>query len=258
LVITKFAGMQEEIRAEKRRDGIGEMAQAVIFDWFGTLARWDHEAPSNYAAVLDDHGFGIDPVVIGGYLTRWDGVDHHEHSVSREAYLAWTRLRLFGLAEDCGVPASERRAVVEALVESDFGSSMEAYPETLPVLSELRRRNFAVAVCSNWGWDLEPYLEQTGVAPLVDVPVTSARAGYRKPHPAIYEITLTRLGVSAGDAVFVGDSWRPDVLGPISAGMAAVHVCRDVSAALPELVDGAHRVATLHHLLTLEPFETRP
>ena len=227
------------------------MASAVIFDWFGTLARWAHPEPSNYVSVLRDLGFDPDQGVIDKYLVTWDGIDHREHSASRDTYLAWTRVRLGTLTAACGVSAAEQHAVVAALLESDRDESMVVFPEVLGVVQELRRRGLAIAVCSNWGWDLQPFLEATSVAPLLDVAVTSAQAGFRKPHPGIYEHTLARLDTKPGEAVFVGDSWAPDILGPVSVGMSAVHIARDPNETTPELVAGAHRIGDLRELLTM-------
>jgi putative hydrolase of the HAD superfamily len=64
------------------------------------------------------------------------------------------------------------------------------------VLGELRRRGLTIGVCSNWGWDLEAALRATGVDALIDVALTSARVGYRKPHGAMYESMLSALGVA--------------------------------------------------------------
>jgi putative hydrolase of the HAD superfamily len=192
----------------------------------------------------------VDAAVFDRYHERWDGVDHTEHSTSRDTYLAWSRQRLTDLANECGVAALERDALVSALIDVDLRTSLVVFPEVPPVLAELRRRGLAIAVCSNWGWDLDAALQATGVAPLIDVAVTSARAGYRKPHAAIYESVLTALGVPAPDALFVGDSWRPDVLGPISVGMQSVHVDRGPgTGSAPELIAGASRIADLRGLL---------
>lgn len=229
------------------------MVRAVIFDWYGTLAHWQHGSTSNYGSVLLELGYLADPAVIERYHSKWDGVDHHEHSIDRAAYSAWTRDRLRGLAQDCGVPAGAEDLVVDTLISSDFEGPMVTYPEVLDVLAELRRTGMPIAICSNWGWDLDPFLEATGVASFVDVPVTSARAGFRKPHRSIYDITLRELGVPATEALFIGDSWAPDVLGSISVGMSSVHVWRSGAQAAPELVDGAHRVASLEEILTSGP-----
>jgi putative hydrolase of the HAD superfamily len=234
------------------------MLRAVIFDWFGTLAEWPHGSSSGYTSVFLEHGRRVDAAVFDCYHERWDGVDHAEHSTSRDTYLAWSRQRLIALATECGVAALERDTLVDALIDVDLRTSLVVFPEVPPVLAELRRRGLAIGVCSNWGWDLDLALQATGLAPLIDIAVTSARAGYRKPHAAIYESVLNALGVPAPDAVFVGDSWKPDVLGPISVGMQSVHVDRSQgTGSAPELVFGASRIGDLRGLLNGRILEGR-
>lgn len=66
----------------------------------------------------------------------------------------------------------------------------------------------------------------------IDVFVTSAQVGYRKPHPRIYQATLEQTGFGADDAVFIGDSLRTDVLGPQRAGIRSVLLARDAERQL--------------------------
>jgi putative hydrolase of the HAD superfamily len=150
----------------------------------------------------------------------------------------------------CGVGADDAVRLADDLWVAGKQWSLQAFPETVAVLDELRRRSIAVVVCSNWDWDLDVALDAAGITPLVDVWVTSAQAGARKPHRRIYDETLRAAGdVAPRDVVFVGDSWHADVEGPLALGMPAVHVRRpddgrDVPAdgALPP---GAFRVADL-------------
>jgi putative hydrolase of the HAD superfamily len=228
------------------------VVRAVIFDWFGTLAQWPHGPTSSYTSIFEEQGYRVDPAVLNEYHARWDGADHREHSVDRATYMAWSRQRLVGLATECGVPGHARDALVEAMTEADLRTAMVVFPEVPSVLAELRRRGLTIGVCSNWNWDLDDVLHSTGVAPLIDDAVTSARVGYRKPHPAVYESVLSALGVTAPEALFVGDSWEPDVLGPIDAGMRSVHIARmqeGEAGPLPPLVTGATRVTDLRRLL---------
>jgi putative hydrolase of the HAD superfamily len=228
------------------------VVRAVIFDWFGTLAEWPHGSASSYGSVFEERGYRVDPAVLNQYHSRWDGIDHTGYSTDRAAYMAWSRQRLVGLAAECGVPGPEREVLVDAMVEVDLRTAMVVFPEVPSVLAELRQRGLALGVCSNWNWDLDDVLHSTGVAPLIDVAVTSARVGYRKPHAAIYESILGALGVTASEALFVGDSWHPDVLGPIEAGMRSVHVDRtqgEGTGRLPPLVAGATRINDLGCLL---------
>jgi putative hydrolase of the HAD superfamily len=225
---------------------------AVIFDFYGTLARWA-DGDASYGEVFAAHGYELSPAVFDGYFARYDGVEHHEHSVSQEAYEAWVRTRLRALTDGCGIEGPEAAALIDALRSLDQGT-MVAYPEAAATLESLRAAGVAVGVCSNWGWELDGFLDQTGLLHLVDVGLTSARVGVRKPHPAIYARSLALLGVDPRHALFVGDSWEPDVRGPRRAGMGAVHVWRVEERAArqpPDLEPGDHRVEDLRGVLGL-------
>ena len=104
-------------------------------------------------------------------------------------------------------------------------------------------------VCSNWDWDLDEHLTDTGLADLVHDRVSSAWVGSRKPHSLIYEVALDLGGAAPDDTVFVGDTFDADVEGPHRQGMRPVHVHRpeDTRPAL-DLPPGAHRIADLTEL----------
>jgi putative hydrolase of the HAD superfamily len=233
---------------------------AVIFDFYGTLARWADTQASNYEAAFAAHGYRLEPAVLEEHFSRYDGVDHAEHSASEEAYEAWVRARLRDLTNACGVDGPHVEGVIDTLRESD-GGPMVAYPEAESTLSSLREAGVAVGVCSNWGWELDAFLLEVGLLHLVDAAVTSARAGARKPHPGIYVRVAEALGVDPRHAVFVGDSWEPDVRGPRRMGMTAVHLWRTEERrgqSAPSLEPGDHRVGELTGVLELLGLSPRP
>jgi putative hydrolase of the HAD superfamily len=231
----------------------GGVVRAVVFDFYGTLAHWADLEANDYTTVFARHGYQLDREVMVSYFSRYDGVAHEEHSVDEAAYEAWVRLRLRELAMACRVDAAHVEPVVDALRALDQGE-MVAYPEARQTLDALRNAGVAVAVCSNWGWELDAYLDQVGLLDLIDVAVTSARAGSRKPHPGIYAEVIGALAVDPRDVVFVGDSWEPDVRGPRRLGMTAVHIWREderVGWDVPALEPGDHRVPDLWGVLEI-------
>ena len=224
-----------------------------MFDFYGTLARFAHNHATGYEPVFAAFGYAPDRALLEDYFSRYDGVDHAEHSVDRETYEAWSRGRLHQLVRQCGVDPAHADDLVESLRGADNGP-VTAYPDAAATLIALRRAGLAVGVCSNWGWELDPFLEEAGLLHLVDVAITSARAGARKPHPGIYAQTVDALGVPPAETVFVGDSWEPDVRGPRRFGMTAVHVWRSeerVGRHAPPLEPGDHRVAELSGVLPI-------
>jgi putative hydrolase of the HAD superfamily len=227
--------------------------EAVIFDFYGTLARWVDTTAANYTSVFSTFGYEAAPSVLDAYFSQYDGVDHAEHSVSEDAYEAWVRWRLGELSASCGVRDEHQEAIVDALRNLDK-RPMVAYPEAAATLMALRESGLAIGVCSNWGWELDAFLEDVGLLDLVDSTVTSARAGSRKPHPGIYACSTKALGIDPTRVVFVGDSWEPDVCGPRRLGMTAVHVWRSEERDgqdAPVLEPGDHRVAELTGVLPI-------
>jgi putative hydrolase of the HAD superfamily len=229
------------------------VVRAVIFDFYGTLAHFADTSVSNYETVFAAHGYRPERAVLDNYFARYDGVEHGQHSLNEQAYESWVRLRLRHLTSACGVPDTRVDDLIDALRASDQGA-MVPYPEAAPTLESLRASGLAIGVCSNWGWELNAFLDQVGLLGLVDVGVTSARAGARKPHPDIYHASVGALAVDPAEVVFVGDSWEPDVRGPRRMGMTAVHVWREEERRgmdPPELQPGDHRVGDLTGVLEI-------
>ncbi len=198
----------------------------VLLDFFGTLVGARHWGPS-YEETLAHHGASGPKVERHLWSSdAYDGQDLSAHAVSRDAYVAWERNRLRELAIACGVPAERAGAAADDLWAAAKQYELVVYDDTVEVLDSLRRQGRRLVICSNWDWDLPDLLAELGLADLVDGVVTSARAGSRKPHPRIYAAALEVAGAAVHEAIFVGDSWGPDVEGPLALGMRAVHVHR--------------------------------
>jgi FMN phosphatase YigB (HAD superfamily) len=58
--------------------------------------------------------------------------------------------------------------------------------------------------------------------------IAELMAGYRKPHPAAMKEALRQLGVTAAEAILVGDVYEVDVLGAQRAGVRSVLKLNDV------------------------------
>ncbi len=199
--------------------------QAVLVDFYGTLAR--ATAWVSVDVVLAEHGVELVDELRDRYWNDGiDGIEHLEHSHSRDHYDAWQRNRLLSMLSETDLHPGEYEVVLDKLAKGNEARVLEPYDETLDVLGALRERGCPVAICSNWDWDLAEAVDEAGVTDAVDVVVSSAWAGARKPHPRIFEHTLEKVGVAPADALFVGDTWGPDVVGPRSMGMTPLYLQR--------------------------------
>ncbi|MCP2013325.1 putative hydrolase of the HAD superfamily [Deinococcus sp. HSC-46F16] len=150
-----------------------------------------------------------------GYAERFTELDDFGYRPKREVLPHL--VREFGLAHD-----------PEVLL-ADFSEHSLAAPVVMPhahqVLRELRARGLRLGIVTN-GWEEAQTrcLEGCGLSGLVDDVVISKVVGLSKPAPAIYRLALDRLGVTAAQTWFVGDSPRNDVWGPMQVGLRTAYL----------------------------------
>jgi putative hydrolase of the HAD superfamily len=96
---------------------------------------------------------------------------------------------------------------------------------THALLDSLRDRGLLTGLVSNAfdpGWLLHRDLADMGLSERLDAAVFSSEVGLRKPHPAVFEATLSKLDVAPEDALFVGDRRYEDMRGAKELGMTTV------------------------------------
>jgi putative hydrolase of the HAD superfamily len=207
------------------RDHTEVSIEWIILDFYGTLARATSWARAE--DLLAERGYSLSDEAVAHFRGEGlDGTEHDEHSQSRDHYVAWQRERALAMLASSDVHPGEYEQILELLRRGNSERVIEAYPEVPGTLERLRSMGFGLAVCSNWDWDLDVDVESAGLTSSLDVIVSSAWVGARKPHPRIYRETLEKTGVSADRALFAGDTWGPDVEGPLAMGIRPVYLRR--------------------------------
>lgn len=152
------------------------------------------------------------------------------------------RESLAGLRRRCAqrlreaLPANAQAIEIDALEAILLDAlRFSAFPDAPEAIEAVRRLPARALVVSNWDVSLEDVLLRLRLAPLLDGVVTSARAGARKPAPAIFARALEVAGVGPERAVHVGDSLEEDVAGARRAGIEPIFLSRDGLAGPPEV-----------------------
>lgn len=146
-----------------------------------------------------------------------------------------------------------KHRVLDAILTAQYApDSWELYPDVLPALAELRAAGLQLGIISDWGSNLLPIVEGLGLDRQLDFVLASGAEGISKPDPAFFRLASARAGVPPGEALMVGDSYRADVEGARSAGMAAVLLARPEWRARRELPpDGVRVIASLGELAAI-------
>lgn len=192
------------------------MTSAVVFDLFHTLVDPEAHRSGPFDRLAESARLlGVDA----------DALRDHWEDVVVEA--ATTPVRTAEvLARVCRERPSEAvlAAVDDAMGRYQDRAIREPLPEAVAALETLAAAGVRVGLLSNAlerdvrAWDDSPLRSGFHAA------VFSCFAGVMKPDPAAYRAVLEALGVTAGEAVFVGDGHSGELAGAKRAGFGTVVV----------------------------------
>lgn len=144
-------------------------------------------------------------------------------------------------------------ALAEQMSE-DFLHLTTKYFSLLPGAEELVRylaKKYPLTVVTNGFIEVQyEKFDKSGLRNCFSHIVLSEEVGCQKPNPRIYEEALRMNGVSAEEAVMIGDSWNSDIQGAINAGIDQIWV-RKSQDSLPEGQSATYLVHTLSDVMEI-------
>ncbi len=212
------------------------MTKAVFFDWFNTLARLEPARENLHSQALKEFGMHVPPDKLVRGLQMADS-DYFEENAAfpvrkrspEEQAKVYTRYEQTVLAE-AGVSVSAGPDVfvkiMKRVQELSQGMGFTLFEDVLPTLKTLKGRSLILGLLTNLDRDMQPICRELGLEPYIDFVVTSGEVGVDKPKPPIFLAALQRAGVTAAEAVHVGDQYKLDVLGARGVGISPILIDR--------------------------------
>ncbi|MEX0786650.1 MAG: HAD-IA family hydrolase [Dehalococcoidia bacterium] len=181
--------------------------RGLIFDFGGVInnMRWDVSSQ-----LEDEHGLETGTIARTLYQNdHWSALQ--EGRGDMEVWRAAAHRALEQVAGKSMPPLHDR-----------WQASWTPIKENIALIQALRPP-YRIAVLSNAASNLEERIQNgMGIHHLFDEIVCSAVVGIAKPDHRVYHIAAERLGLPAGECVFIDDS-RRNVAAAQEAGMAAIH-----------------------------------
>jgi epoxide hydrolase-like predicted phosphatase len=204
--------------------------QAIVFDFGGVFV--DSPFTAVAAAAAD---YGIEPeVMMHTVFGPYDqDTDHAWHRLERgEISLEDARAQIVAASLASGLPSLDPVELLMALAGGQLRNDMVAFCRSC------RDRGLATGLLTNNAAEFADFWRPLlPLDELFDDVIDSSQVGLRKPDPAIYELSLERLGASAATTAFVDDA-PGNVAGAQRVGMQAVLIGphpADEAAAIAEL-----------------------
>ncbi|MFN8527578.1 MAG: HAD family hydrolase [Anaerolineae bacterium] len=213
------------------------LLKAVLFDVDDTLIDWSR-FEDDWTNLELRHLQGVFNYLNSLHADVLNDMQAYATEFRNRTISAWTSARgtmiapnvgkvLVESAVALGVPAEklEARAVLEHYGwRAVPGTSI--FPDVPVVMKLLIERGLKVGVVTNAFqpmWLREIEFEGHGILHYFpECRISAADVGYLKPHPAIFELALKKIGTTPAETVFVGDDPEADIFGAKSMGMKAV------------------------------------
>jgi putative hydrolase of the HAD superfamily len=210
--------------------------RAVIFDLFHTLTALESTSEAGRPATH---------ALLGISKDAWD---RQLHERSRERLIGEEKdpfAIVAGMAHaiDHGISDDLIRRATENRI-AGFALALEQIPtDTTQVLQTLRRSGKRIGLISNADVMEVAAWRQCPVSDQFDATVFSCDFGCVKPEAAIYLHCLGKLGVSASEAVFVGDGGSDELKGAKAVGMTTVIMTGIIRLIWPDRIPERKRYA---------------
>ena len=210
------------------------MTKAVFFDFYQTLGVWGESLRPRLQKITDRYDCEID-------WERYDTAREHLYADASDSdptthSVLGTMQEIIEsyceFVKELGVQEHVEQVTWE-LLQSEHSlfaaNAATLYDDTVPTLKYLQNAGFKLAIVSNWDTPLNPLTERLGIAHYFDIIVAShdTRVRSAKPDPHIFNYTLAAVGVSAEEAVHVGDTYEADIIGAKNAGIRPILIDRD-------------------------------
>jgi REG-2-like HAD superfamily hydrolase len=207
--------------------------EVVFMDLGDTLLRAHPSWAGVYAQGLAERGIEVDEQALEEALLQATrtGSWTFEGPFEASAEASFERIMEFDATVLRSIGHSELDEPVFRSIEAAFArvSAWHVFPDVQPAVETLRDAGVRLGVISNWLWGGPELIHDLDLARHFEALVISARVGYQKPHPRIFERALELLSVTPERALHVGDNYQADVLGARRVGIQPVLIDRHSS-----------------------------
>ena len=211
--------------------------KAIFLDWDDTIGDWttaEHKALQDIYrtyhldrlyATFEDYLNAYKPynLELWGMYGRGEVTKEKLHFERFYKPLKSERLKVKGERREPETLAHEIGAEFLRLTNKYFC----LLPDAAEVVKYLAAK-YPLTIVSNGFKEVQYYkFEHSGLSPYLTHTLISEEVGINKPQPGIFAIALERNGITADEAIMIGDSYSSDIAGAKAAGIDQIWVRND-------------------------------
>ncbi|SVA55015.1 uncharacterized protein METZ01_LOCUS107869 [marine metagenome] len=209
------------------------MIKALFFDFYNTLVYFFPKVEDIQLCACKELGLSVTKEgLIKGYKTA-DSFFNLENSrvpisnrperEKKEFFAVYEKMILEGAGLTVSLGLATQAWELTTLIPRKF----RLFGDVKPTLRDLKQLGLILGIITNLNQDMDGLLDELGLDAIIDVTVTSREVGVEKPHPSIFLHALDKVGISAQEAIHVGDQFVSDAQGAKAVGIKPVLIVRD-------------------------------
>ena len=202
------------------------MIRAIVFDLDDTLYDCLHEndkAVDDTVRYVANELLHIDEVtvmkafeegrdMVKDQLSAWDMAAQHNRVLYFQKML-----------EILGVSPFKYDLQVYNYFWNNFLNKISIFPGALEFIDDMKARGIKIGICTDMTAHIQfRKIDRLGLTGRLDAMITGEEAGIEKPNRRMFDMIATKLGVKNDEVIYVGDSYKKDVMGAKNAGMTPV------------------------------------
>ncbi|KGO88202.1 haloacid dehalogenase [Flavobacterium rivuli WB 3.3-2 = DSM 21788] len=220
--------------------------KAIFFDLDHTL--WDFEKNSALAfeVLLPKYNIAIKPA---DFLTHYVPANANYWKLYRDGLITQQQLR-YGRLKD--VFTALNYNISDYLLADLSDDYIRLLPtnnhlfEGAVELLEYLKPKYSLHIITNGFHEVQALkMKSANIDHYFETVTNSENAGFKKPHPSIFEYALTAANVERCDSIMIGDCIEADVQGALNCGLDAIYFNEHSLEAHPSIIQ-------VNHLLELK------
>jgi putative hydrolase of the HAD superfamily len=233
--------------------GCESKPSAILFDAVGTLIYCEPSVAETYHRYGIMHGSNLAVEAIAEKFSA----AFKAMAISSQTSRAMERRRWSEIVEAVFDDVSDAGGQLFDDLWNHFAApkNWRTFDEAPSVINSLIERGYMVGVASNFDERLPSIMKRLCPQIAGERIFHSADVGWAKPDKRFYKTVEELLGVESGSILMIGDHWKNDFAGPLSAGWTAIELRRSPEASSPAGSPGTSidAISSLTPLLDLCP-----
>lgn len=209
------------------------MIKAIFFDFYSTLVSFKPLREDLQATACREFGIEVDRKAIprgywfaDDFMSRENAVSPIHKRSPADVQAFWSEYEAI-ILQNAGVNVSKDLALRIFTRARQLDRKLVLFDDVLPIIYTLKGSGKILGLVSNLSRGLAGDCNELSLTPYIDFALTSSEIGAEKPHPPIFLAALQRAGVSASEAIHVGDQYHSDVVGARGVGISPLLLDRD-------------------------------